>query len=1183
MKEVKNAFLKSKMNKDLDDRLIPSGEYKNAVNTQVSKSDGSDVGALENVLGNIQLTDFSLNIPNLKSIGYLSNEFGNEVYVFLTDNSGPDYVTSAEGAGSNHFIYKYNPTSNIFVKLVEGAFLNFSKLNPIYGVNLIEDLLFWTDNRNQPRKINVSDATSAGYYSTEDQISVAKYNPYSCIELYQESVVAPGSYETTLKDVASKHLPNGGTALVNGSVTTSTQIPIDSLGFEFYPNKPTAGLSVNFIDAAGDMHPFTPAITVIDYTSPNLEVSSNITVSDDIELVFSPNPYYEPRYNGDPQFLEDKFARFSYRFKFDGGEYSIMAPFTQPCFIPKQDGYFLNESIDLGDQEQSFDSTVVSFMENKVNKIDLYIPLPMQADLLASSLHIQEIDILYKESDSLAVQVVESIPVNILAEGGNSLSHKFTYQSQKPYKTLPNKDIIRVYDKTPVKALAQEIISNRVVYGNYQDKHTPPSFLNYNISATPKLAFNVANDKPENTTSSVEFPNSSLKTNRNYQVGVILSDKFGRQSTTILSNSRDSVTIGDNKYVGSTLYSPYINEGIDKDAWFGNSLKVLFNDPIPESPNYTLKEPGVYNGDVTSANYNPLGWYSYKIVVKQTEQEYYNIYTAGALKGVPSDLTLSTSLNTSYITLINDNINKVPRDLSEVGPQDKSFRSSVRLYGRVENTATNNTQYYPGPTAFTSSSVESLFSLFDVTGSDIELSSSPYYTLFRGISDPFVAEIVTSQSVNKQFGVVNTAPQGGYEKIGTLAVFETAGVESRLDIFWETSTTGLITDLNDVIINSTGAGAGFSSFNTSGFNEGITTGTGTSSDNVLNDDFQLVDRLGVNIPTADIQSFTMVSVFNRMSTPQDVTSSYFELVEDPIGGKIWNIQVKQQYINDVFYGQSQGAREFDFTFQSVVNNVTTNYSTFAVLKNLPPVISRSGQTPAQNYTVSASINATSITTLDAVNGAWATNPNTGIIAYWEVASQVNSSGTAVNYFDVNYNTVGSVSEAEVTNEFPGSFFPADVYTIVLKVVDDGASEAEVTITVDYTVTPSIVKNGSYSLECDGETQYDYFDYVFLQVTDSTVTNQNGYYIWHPNGTGTAGGYDAWNDLTNGDTSGNVEIDYTNSNKIGDSCPTGSGWYFGTSDTEVFNRWKGCEVCQGSSAQDGRSDVTTASSYNFTIV
>ena len=52
MAEVKNSFIKSKMNKDLDARLLPNGEYREGINIQVSRSEGADVGALENVLGN---------------------------------------------------------------------------------------------------------------------------------------------------------------------------------------------------------------------------------------------------------------------------------------------------------------------------------------------------------------------------------------------------------------------------------------------------------------------------------------------------------------------------------------------------------------------------------------------------------------------------------------------------------------------------------------------------------------------------------------------------------------------------------------------------------------------------------------------------------------------------------------------------------------------------------------------------------------------------------------------------------------------------------------------------------------------------------------------------------------------------------------------------------------------------
>jgi hypothetical protein len=92
------------------------------------------------------------------------------------------------------------------------------------------------------------------------------------------------------------------------------------------------------------------------------------------------NPYYESNFPGDPQYLEDKFVRFSYRFKFSDGEYSLIAPFTQICFIPKQDGYFLQ-----GDEKQTFGSTIVEFMENKVNQIDLQIPLPTGKSTLNSN------------------------------------------------------------------------------------------------------------------------------------------------------------------------------------------------------------------------------------------------------------------------------------------------------------------------------------------------------------------------------------------------------------------------------------------------------------------------------------------------------------------------------------------------------------------------------------------------------------------------------------------------------------------------------------------------------------------------------------------------------------------------------------------------------------------------------
>lgn len=54
---IKSLFTSGKMNKDLDERLVPKGEYRDAKNVKVANSTGSDVGSIENALSNEKLTD----------------------------------------------------------------------------------------------------------------------------------------------------------------------------------------------------------------------------------------------------------------------------------------------------------------------------------------------------------------------------------------------------------------------------------------------------------------------------------------------------------------------------------------------------------------------------------------------------------------------------------------------------------------------------------------------------------------------------------------------------------------------------------------------------------------------------------------------------------------------------------------------------------------------------------------------------------------------------------------------------------------------------------------------------------------------------------------------------------------------------------------------------------------------
>ena len=896
MAEVKNAFIKSKMNQDLDDRLIPSGEYREGINIQVSKSEGADVGALQNVLGNKKAVDFRVitGVNDLVTIGQFTDATNNVIYVFLTNYTDPNpSFQPTYSSSAKNFIYSYNVLNGDTAKLVEGSFLNFSTTNTVYGVNILENLLFWTDNRNQPRKINITSATQVpGYYTTEDQISVAKLNPYEPIELYRE---VNSIWETTMLDKTSLLLPDGVTA----------------------------------------------------------------------------NPNYDAQYAGDPDFLEDKFVRFSYRYIFDDGEHSIIAPFTQPAFIPKQDGYFLVEDTNVSGNTEAenaaYRSTIVEFMENKVDNILLQIPLPTIGSNTFNDFKITEIEILYKESDQIAVQVVDVITQEEIKETTTSV-FEYNYQARKPFRTLPDSDIIRVYDKIPVRALGQEIISNRIVYSNFQDKHTPPEYLDYNVGAFNKSSFNVTSGNiSTNTTSIVEYPTHTIKQNRNYQVGVVLSDKYGRSSSTILSIVNDGDIGGaSGSFGGSTYYHPYKDSTDNAPAtWPGDALKVLFNSIIPNNPaDLQTGWPGLYNGTSNSSNYNPLGWYSYKIVVKQTEQDYYNVYLPGILNEDPGGSLDDPKNTVAYITLLNDNINKVPRDLSEVGPNQKQYRSSVQLFGRVtpdnilSGGPTFNEQYYPGRESHTVSTI----------GEEDDLlgSVTNYVDIYQSASNPSLARLTQSNLANPIGANVHSG--GNYNIL--LGIYETNPEESRLDIFWETSTTGLISDLNEAIATGTNQATGLDLWN---FSQSEADPIGTA----VTGEFAPLDITDQPINSSVV---TLNSVVDGTGTLR----SGWELVEVPGTPNRWYLKTTSNF----YYGVNGSTKEsYTFTLGVLGGGINSTLTATGSLTNVAPTI-----TPC-NASTSVQQGETTVATFTGVNGSIAAGNKQTENLTWELVSTTPSLNT----------------------------------------------------------------------------------------------------------------------------------------------------------------------------------------------
>ena len=1029
MAEVTNAFLKSKMNQDLDARILPKGEYRRALNLQISRSEGSSVGEFEQIPGATELISSLDGVGNvdLGIIGTYVDNTNKVIYLFSTTFTSTNNNQRALDT-DKCFIHQLDLSTSSTapaIKLVEGHFLNFDKRFPIYGINLIETLLFFTDNKNQPRKINVALANPTNAftpikYQYEPQISVAKYFPYQPIVamnrfqtnatstvavsdtvwniadtskiqvgdivtvkdknnstvLIDNIIYVVGVFASTIKVSAGPSSALTGTVKLDFSRPSMTNkkekyvsnfftgnvtavaggavgdlITVASIPGSTFKD-PVIGMLVTCSTDAAKIATGTgiiPANTGVIQTVARVSATS-FTISLDVvntlivnnKLVIGDNPDYNSTWKGNPAFLEGRYVRFSYRFKFEDNEYSLMAPFSQIMFIPKQKGFFgLGQDTSDEDMESAYKSTILAWFENNIDSIDLRIPIPRKMDqktipdrtVLSSYYLISDIDILYKESDALSVKVLDTVSLSsdinfttliyqdFVHGTVSQYFYDYNYESSKPYKTLPESQTVRVYDRVPIRALGQEVTGNRVTYGNFVDNHTAPENINYNTSAQQKsVVF-------DNFT---QFPNSSLKQNRTYQVGIVLADMYGRQSDVILS-SNDNV-LGSS---GSTVFHPYTEADETANgqtfSWIGDALRVTFNEAIAaQDRNYETGEPGWFTPT------NPLGWFSYKIVVKQQEQDYYNVYMPGFVNGYPITSTKGLERNISYFTpLFGDNVNKIPRDLNEVGPNQTQYTSSTKLYCRVNNpnifyrTASNkynfspyNIQYFPGNKGDSVLNIQTMIdgelcaipfisgrnkgTYNDViqTGSaqvfaqagngkipwgtgpgestGLGLLAAPFYNLEN---NPLIAQVSMGALTTNPVGAICTDEQyivppvsitNGvtYSFGAVLTIAETDPTESLLAIFWETSSSGYLPAFNTTISTQDPGVTTASELNFT-FAENLAAG------GVIDAAWSFKDGGGTVVtPSTGVLSATILSVYSNNGGVNVTNTVPFAIVQD---------------------------------------------------------------------------------------------------------------------------------------------------------------------------------------------------------------------------------------------------------------------------------------------------------------
>ena len=554
MAEIKQNFSEGKMNKDLDERLLPKGQYRHAENIQVSTSEDSDVGAIENILSNTLLSE-NFILENSVCVGVYADEKTNSLYWFVA-NENKDMIL-------RWFKSEVTP---VLVDTNKNV-LKFDPDKIITGINVIDNLLFFTDNENEPKKINIDfciEGTIDKDTHTKIIVPERDIDLNSDIDIREEhiTVIKKSPKEKLELDI---NLNVDITAEYDGNGNALLEVPIvggnRSVGDIFTIN--------GFSNFTGDTS-FTSGDELFFLTNNNTTSIQDLPDSYDVKLkviadvsntssqftnlstgVFAPGTYeveileIKDGFNNfsninwlvfkkqsELDFFEKEFARFSYRYKYQDGEYSTFAPFSDIAFFPQNFDYETKKAYNLGMQNSLKSLKLKNFID--------------QNNILEN---VVQVDLLYKNSSSPNVYVVEKIRYNdlkdisistpnanntgvVITSENNWTANFYEVTSDIIYSVLPSNQILRPFDNVPKKALAQEITGNRIVYGNYTQ--------NYNLEEKPLI------DAFYNTRSGVTIsggvPQKSLKSARNYQLGIVYLDEYGRQ-TPVFSSSRSSFKI----------------------------------------------------------------------------------------------------------------------------------------------------------------------------------------------------------------------------------------------------------------------------------------------------------------------------------------------------------------------------------------------------------------------------------------------------------------------------------------------------------------------------------------------------------------------------------------------------------------------------------------------------------------
>ena len=441
MPKITRNFTKGIMNRVVDERLIPNGEYISAFNVRLGSTELSEIGSLESSRGNSRLTNLSFGSTPGTAIAAGTNTFASANEII--DNTA-NFIAAGVEEGVGQIITNLSTLESAAITgtvtattaIISGNIFSTGigipyQITTAATPNTLSDQAVcigaYEDGGNETMYWFVHDpAFGQGVTGVLDL--VVSYNTVSGTVAYHLVSIDDGTGGQSTLNFNPRYLITGVdmVSLGGGSIDCG---PKKMLFWTDDINPPRKiNVDEGYPVPVGNVDQFSAESIMVIKKPP---AQSPVVITDNT--------------GGDQNYLEDRFLCFAYRYQYEDGEYSATSQFSAPAFVPNGFLFSPNSFMNEG-------------MVNINNQAD--ITFNTGGELVVG------IDLLFKDAQNSTIKVIEKI--NKADAGyGNNQEVTYAFNNSKIFTVLPEGEILRLYDNVPRFAKAQTIMGNRLMYGNY--------------------------------------------------------------------------------------------------------------------------------------------------------------------------------------------------------------------------------------------------------------------------------------------------------------------------------------------------------------------------------------------------------------------------------------------------------------------------------------------------------------------------------------------------------------------------------------------------------------------------------------------------------------------------------------------------------------------------------------------